>query len=52
MPPADDMVQSGGLLQPSVDDYIKTADEMSTFLTWGMPDMPQWINLADQMPPG
>ncbi|KAK1242293.1 hypothetical protein MKX07_000279 [Trichoderma sp. CBMAI-0711] len=52
MPPADGMVQSGGLLQPSVDDYIKTADEMSTFLTWGMPDMPQWINLADQMPPG
>ncbi|KAL6867027.1 hypothetical protein J3F83DRAFT_103124 [Trichoderma novae-zelandiae] len=52
MPSAGVMVQSGALLQPSVDDYIKTADEMSTFLTWGMPELPQWINLPDQMPPG
>lgn len=52
MPSAGVMVQNGALLQPSVDDYIKTADEMSTYLTWGMPEMPNWMNLADQMPPG
>ncbi|RFU75772.1 hypothetical protein TARUN_6531 [Trichoderma arundinaceum] len=52
MPSAGVMVQSGAMLQPSVDDYIKTADEMSTYLTWGMPEIPQWINLPDQMPPG
>ncbi|KAL7920929.1 hypothetical protein ACQKWADRAFT_297116 [Trichoderma austrokoningii] len=46
------MVQNGAMMQPSVDDYIKTADEMSTYLTWGIPDMPQWINLSDQMSPG
>ncbi|PTB75659.1 hypothetical protein M440DRAFT_1439356 [Trichoderma longibrachiatum ATCC 18648] len=52
VPSAGVMAQSGSLLQPSVDDYIKTADEMSAFLTWGMPDMPPWIDLPDQMPPG
>ncbi|EHK15321.1 uncharacterized protein TRIVIDRAFT_123716, partial [Trichoderma virens Gv29-8] len=40
MPSAGVMVQNGALLQPSVDDYIKTADEMSTYLTWGMPEIP------------
>ncbi|KAL7943541.1 hypothetical protein V8C42DRAFT_329365 [Trichoderma barbatum] len=52
MPSAGVVVQNGALLQPSVDDYIKTADEMSTYLTWGMPEIPHWINLPDQMPPG
>lgn len=46
------LVQNGAIMQPSVEDYIKTADEMSTYLTWGIPDIPQWLNLPDQMPPG
>lgn len=52
IPSAGVLVQNGAIMQPSVEDYIKTADEMSTYLTWGIPDMPQWINLPDQMPPG
>lgn len=52
MPSAGVMVHSGALLQPSVDDYIKTADEMSPYLTWGIPEMPNWMNLSDQMPLG
>jgi hypothetical protein len=51
MPPAGVLVQNGAMMQPSMDDYIKT-DEMSTYLTWGIPDIPQWLNLPDQMPPG
>lgn len=50
MPSAGAMVQSGAMLQPSVDDYIKTADEMSPYLTWNMPDMPQWLTLGDHVP--
>ncbi|KAK4079651.1 transcriptional regulator family: Fungal Specific TF [Trichoderma harzianum] len=52
MPSAGVMVQNGAILQPSVDDYIKTADEMSTYLTWGMTEIPHWMNLPDPMPPG
>ncbi|KAH8125289.1 hypothetical protein LI328DRAFT_155837 [Trichoderma asperelloides] len=52
IPSAGVMVQNGVIIQPSVDDYIKTADEMSAYLTWGIPDIPQWLNLPDQMPPG
>jgi hypothetical protein len=52
MPSAGVMVQNGAMLQPSVDDYIKTADEMSAYLTWAIPEIPQWMNLPDQMPPG
>ncbi|EHK41509.1 uncharacterized protein TrAtP1_005005 [Trichoderma atroviride] len=52
IPSAGVLVQNGAIMQPSVEDYIKTADEMSTYLTWGIPDMPQWLNLPDQMPPG
>lgn len=52
IPSAGVMVQNEAIMQPSVDDYIKTADEMSTYLTWGIPDIPQWLNLPDQMPPG
>lgn len=51
IPSAGVLVQDGAIIQPSVEDYIKTADEMSTYLTWGIPDMPQWLNLPDQMPP-
>lgn len=52
IPSAEVMVQNGAIMQPSVDDYIKTADEMSAYLTWGIPDIPQWLNMPDQMPPG
>ncbi|KAL7934957.1 hypothetical protein V8C35DRAFT_279425 [Trichoderma chlorosporum] len=52
MPSAGVMVQNGTLMQPSVDDYIKTADEMSAYLTWGMPEIPHWMTLSEQMPPG
>lgn len=52
MPSAGVMVQNGAILQPSVDDYIKTADEMSTYLTWGMTEIPNWMNLPDPMLPG
>ncbi|KAL7974367.1 hypothetical protein HDV63DRAFT_111362 [Trichoderma sp. SZMC 28014] len=52
IPSAGVLVQNGAIIQPSVEDYIKTADELSTYLTWGIPDMPQWLNLPDQMPPG
>ncbi|KAL7792436.1 hypothetical protein V8C37DRAFT_380295 [Trichoderma ceciliae] len=52
MPSAGVMVQTGAILQPSVDDYIKTADEMSAYLTWGMPEVPRWINIPYQVPSG
>ncbi|KAM0259834.1 hypothetical protein ACHAQJ_003078 [Trichoderma viride] len=52
MPSAGVMVLNRAILQPSVDDYVKTADEMSAYLTWGIPEIPQWMNLPDQMPPG
>ncbi|PNP54047.1 hypothetical protein THARTR1_05254 [Trichoderma harzianum] len=52
MPSAGVMVQNGAILQPSVNDYIKTADEMSTYLTWGMTEIPHWMNLPDPMLPG
>lgn len=40
MPSAGAMMHSGAILQPSIDDYIKTADEMSNLLTWNVPDWP------------
>lgn len=51
MPSAGVMMQHNAMLQPSVDDYIKTADEMSNLLTWTMPDIPPWMNLGDMMAP-
>ena len=44
-------MQHNAMLQPSVDDYIKTADEMSNLLTWTMPDIPPWMSLGDMMAP-
>lgn len=52
MPSAGVMVQNGAILQPSIDDYIKTADEMSNLLTWNMPDLPPWMSYGDVMLPG
>lgn len=49
MPSAGVMMQHNAMLQPSVDDYIRTADEMSNLLTWNMPDIPPWMNLGDMM---
>lgn len=52
IPSAGVMVQDGAMLQPSIDDYIKTADEMSTYLTLGILEIPPWLNLPDHLPPG
>lgn len=51
MPSAGLMAQHGAMLQPSIDDYIKTADEMSNLLTWNMPDLSPWITFDNMMMP-
>lgn len=51
MPSAGVMAQNGAMLQPSIDDYIKTADEMSNLLTWNMPDLTPWITFDNMMMP-
>jgi hypothetical protein len=44
------MIQNEDILQPSMDDYIRAADEMSSYLTWDMNQLPPWINFNDPMP--
>lgn len=51
MPSAGVMAQNGAMLQPSIDDYIKTADEMSNLLTWNMPDLSPWITFDNMLLP-
>ncbi|OAA39556.1 Fungal transcriptional regulatory protein [Beauveria brongniartii RCEF 3172] len=51
MPSAGVMAQNGAMLQPSIDDYIKTADEMSNLLTWNMPDLSPWFTFDNVMLP-
>lgn len=41
-----------GIPQPSVDDYIRTADEMSGYLTWQAMTVPSWLNFDNMFPPG
>ncbi|OAA72310.1 Fungal transcriptional regulatory protein [Cordyceps fumosorosea ARSEF 2679] len=51
MPSAGVMAQNGAMLQPSIDDYIKTADEMSNLLTWNMPDLSPWFTFDNMLLP-
>lgn len=49
--PSAGMAQHAAMLQPSIDDYIKTADEMSNLLTWNMPDLTPWITFDNMILP-
>jgi hypothetical protein len=50
--PAMGAAMMDGIPQPSVDDYIRTADEMSGYLTWQAMTVPSWLNFGDMFPPG
>lgn len=38
-------------LQPSMDDYIRTADDMAGYLTWDVMEVPSWLNYGNLFPP-
>lgn len=56
--PAQIVPQMAGMMpgmtipQPSMDDYVRTADEMSGYLTWQAMEVPPWLNLENVLPPG
>lgn len=37
--------------QPSMDDYIRTADDMAGYLTWDAMEVPAWLNYGNLFPP-
>lgn len=49
---ATTMATAVPISQPSMDDYIRTADEMSGYLTWQTMEIPPWLNLENLFPPG
>lgn len=42
---------NGMITQPSINDYVRTADEMSAYLTWQTMDVPPWLNFQNMFPP-
>lgn len=55
-PAAPMMSQTGTMMtdmtipQPSTDDYVRTADEMSGYLTWDMMDIPPMLDYGNYFP--
>lgn len=47
-----DMTTAVPISQPSMDHYIRTADEMSGYLTWQTTEIPPWLNFGNLFPPG
>lgn len=37
--------------QPSMDEYIQTADDMAGYLTWNAMEVPSWLNYGNLFPP-
>lgn len=42
--------EDSGIPQPSMNHYIRTADEMSGYLTWQTTELPPWFNYDSQFP--
>ena len=38
-------------LQTTVDQYLKTADQMASYMTWDVPDLQPWLNFDNLRPP-
>lgn len=51
MPLMDTSMPTDVMAQPSMDDYVRTADEMSGYLTWQTMEVPPWLNFGNLFPP-
>lgn len=50
VPQMGTMVNDMSMPQPSMDDYVRTADEMSGYLTWDMMDIPPMLDYGNYFP--
>lgn len=50
------MPQDAAMMQLSMEEYTRAANDMSNYLTWNMMEIPAWLDYTgqymDQIPPG